>query len=194
MPPPTNCPANMSSQDCHYGPLHQVSTPFLWLWMKGRALLVKAVKIVHISKMARAPTAEKVPYWLCAQLDIRLQQRDRRWHCERFWTVKLADGVIEIFFIDTSPLVHEYQKVVWAENKGAAYHRSAYAFPAGLHILMQRKGDQGSQWRITVQGLTTCCRWHSGAVPRCAAERAGRPSCKVTCALENSCGTPPHPL
>ncbi len=52
------------------------------------------------------------------QLDVRLRERDSRWHCERSWTMALADGAVEFFFIDTSPMVQEYHYVIWAVNRG----------------------------------------------------------------------------
>lgn len=55
--------------------------------------------------------------WL--QLDVRLRDRDSRWHCERSWTMTLAEGAVEFFFIDTSSMVQKYREVVWAVNRGA---------------------------------------------------------------------------
>lgn len=56
-----------------------------------------------------------------AQLDARLAERDGRWHCERFFTLTLAGGDVEIFFIDTSPGVASYQAAVWARNAGKSW-------------------------------------------------------------------------
>jgi tartrate-resistant acid phosphatase type 5 len=56
----------------------------------------------------------------CVQLDARLTQRDKRWHCERSFTVPAAGGRAEIFFIDTTPIVDDYQHVSWAKNRGGA--------------------------------------------------------------------------
>ena len=55
---------------------------------------------------------------LCLQLDRRLTDRDWRWHLERSYTLLLANGQVEMFFIDTSPFVQEYQTAVWSVNEG----------------------------------------------------------------------------
>ena len=52
------------------------------------------------------------------QLDVRLADRDARWHCERFFTLTLAGGQVDMFFIDTSPGVASYQSAPWAANPG----------------------------------------------------------------------------
>ena len=53
------------------------------------------------------------------QLDVRLADRDARWHCERFFTLTLAGGQVDMFFIDTSPGVVSYRTAPWATNPGA---------------------------------------------------------------------------
>lgn len=55
---------------------------------------------------------------LCLQLDRRLTDRDWRWHLERSYTLSLANGQVDMFFIDTSPFVQEYQTAVWSVNEG----------------------------------------------------------------------------
>ena len=52
------------------------------------------------------------------QLDVRLADRDARWHCERFFTLTLAGGQVDMFFIDTSPGVASYRTAPWAANPG----------------------------------------------------------------------------
>ncbi len=64
----------------------------------------------------------------CAlQLDIRLVERDWRWHCERFFTLPLARSMftpmqVEIFFIDTNPALPEYHEAAWAERPGEPFY------------------------------------------------------------------------
>ena len=58
------------------------------------------------------------------QLDVRLTARDARWHCERFFSVKLAEGDVELFFIDTTPIVRSYADEVWARNRGGVRQQS----------------------------------------------------------------------
>ena len=62
------------------------------------------------------------------QLDIRLVERDWRWHCERFYSLPLARSMftttqVEIFFIDTNPALPEYHEARWAERPGVSQHR-----------------------------------------------------------------------
>ena len=52
------------------------------------------------------------------QLDQQLAERDWRWHLERSYTLSLANHQVELFFIDTSPFVQEYQTAVWSVNEG----------------------------------------------------------------------------
>ena len=55
------------------------------------------------------------------QLDQRLAERDWRWHLERSYTLSLSNHQVELFFIDTSPFVQEYQTAVWSVNEGKLY-------------------------------------------------------------------------
>lgn len=55
---------------------------------------------------------------MTVQLDQRLADRDWRWHLERSYTLSLASGHVELFFIDTSPFVEDYQTAVWSVNEG----------------------------------------------------------------------------
>lgn len=55
------------------------------------------------------------------QLDVLLREWDLRWHCERSFSLTLADGRVEIFFIDTSPGVASYRMAPWAVNPGPAF-------------------------------------------------------------------------
>ena len=52
------------------------------------------------------------------QLDQRLADRDWRWHLERSYTLSLANKHVELFFIDTSTFVEDYQTAVWSVNEG----------------------------------------------------------------------------
>jgi len=64
------------------------------------------------------------------QLDVRLAARDARWHCERWYSLSLLGGAADVFFIDTSPGVAEYQAAPWAGNPGAT--RATEPIVAGL--------------------------------------------------------------
>lgn len=59
------------------------------------------------------------------QLDVRLTARDPRWHCERSFSINLAGGDVELFFIDTTPIIRSYTDEVWAINRGGVLQQSA---------------------------------------------------------------------
>jgi hypothetical protein len=63
------------------------------------------------------------------QLDQRLAERDWRWHLERSYTLSLADKQVELFFIDTSPFVEDYQTTVWSVNEGRLFNLTWMRFP-----------------------------------------------------------------
>lgn len=55
------------------------------------------------------------------QLDVRLWQRDKRWHCARSFQLKFGEDdehSAELFFIDTSPGIANYQTAPWANATG----------------------------------------------------------------------------
>ena len=54
------------------------------------------------------------------QLDVRLTARDARWHCRRAFQLGPLGpgGAVELFFIDTTPLLSEYRDVPWRKNRG----------------------------------------------------------------------------
>jgi tartrate-resistant acid phosphatase type 5 len=58
------------------------------------------------------------------QLDVQLTARDPRWHCERSFTLTLAGGEVEIFFIDTTPIMSQYYDAKWANNRGGLKEQS----------------------------------------------------------------------
>ncbi|KAK9904250.1 hypothetical protein WJX75_007708 [Coccomyxa subellipsoidea] len=81
------------------------------------------------------------------QLDVRLRDRDSRWHCERSWTMTLAEGAVEFFFIDTSSMVQEYREVVWAVNRGGILEQSPDAQLKELEVRLARST---AEWKIVV--------------------------------------------
>ena len=68
--------------------------------------------LIRASEHARPPACMQL------QLDVRLARRDPRWHCERTFRLTLAGGQVDIFFIDTTPLLAEYEDVPWRDNRG----------------------------------------------------------------------------
>ena len=68
------------------------------------------------------------------QLGPALPARDARWHCERAFTLRLAGGEVEIFFVDTTPLIKQYLEYDWASNRGeGAGRRGQPASLQGAH-------------------------------------------------------------
>jgi hypothetical protein len=71
------------------------------------------------------------------QLDQRLAARDWRWHCERSYMLSLADGQVELFFIDTSPFVQDYQTAVWSVNQGRHLQANLHGYSLLCHGVNQ---------------------------------------------------------
>ena len=115
MPQPDNCPTQYRATDCSYGPLAQVTLSCLKCLPPVPCTLHH-----HCAGLERHcncwPGFEHCV--LCLQLDRRLTDRDWRWHLERSYTLSLANGQVDMFFIDTSPFVQEYQTAVWSVNEG----------------------------------------------------------------------------
>lgn len=53
------------------------------------------------------------------QLATNLIDRDPRWHCERQYSLQLAEGRVQLFFLDTTPFVNKYRKKSWAKYPGS---------------------------------------------------------------------------
>ncbi|KAK9862760.1 hypothetical protein WJX84_003264 [Apatococcus fuscideae] len=86
------------------------------------------------------------------QLDIRLVERDWRWHCERFYSLPLARSMftttqVEIFFIDTNPALPEYHEARWAERPGGIAEQS---WPSQVRELEYRLSRSKARWKIVV--------------------------------------------
>ena len=81
------------------------------------------------------------------QLDSTLMTRDHRWHCERSFTVTLDGGRVEIFFIDTTPIVEKYKEKVWANNKGGVLQQS---WEDQVSELDGRLARSQAEWKLVV--------------------------------------------
>ena len=81
------------------------------------------------------------------QLDATLSKRDPRWHCERSFTVKAASGEVEIFFIDTTPIVTSYYDKVWADNRGGLKEQS---WEDQLREFEARMSRSKASWKLVV--------------------------------------------
>jgi tartrate-resistant acid phosphatase type 5 len=81
------------------------------------------------------------------QLDVRLTARDPRWHCERFFSIPLAGGDVEIFFIDTTPIIRSYADDVWAINRGGVLQQSP---EDQIRELEARLAASHASWKLVV--------------------------------------------
>ena len=95
------------------------------------------------------------------QLDQRLAARDWRWHCERSYTLPLADGQVELFFIDTSPFVQEYQTAVWSVNEGKLHqaHLQGYPMLCPLHCSCWT-----AAFNSALKGIRMCFSYYVGGI------------------------------
>lgn len=81
------------------------------------------------------------------QLDARLAQRDARWHCERSFVLSLAGGAVDVFFLDTTPLLLEYAAVPWRANRGGLEEQS---WEGQLRELEARLARSAAGWKLVV--------------------------------------------
>lgn len=81
------------------------------------------------------------------QLDIRLVRRDPRWHCERTFSKTYADGAVEIFFIDTTPIISSYADESWATNRGGVLQQS---WEDQVRELEARLARSQADWKLVV--------------------------------------------
>lgn len=91
---------------CTRSPLHQVRCT-----LQSTTLLYVCAVCTHgdyCQMIAHRPS----------QLDASLFARDSRWNCARFYTMALAGGAAELFFMDTSPFVLKYRQRPWARFHG----------------------------------------------------------------------------
>ncbi len=126
MPLPPQCRGNRTG--CSYGPLHQACPArcslsvlarlrHCWCTVKRCAWCARRQSPC---KLLRRRGHGLTLALALAQLDVRLAARDTRWHCERWYSLSLLSGAADVFFIDTSPGVAEYQSASWAGNPGAS--------------------------------------------------------------------------
>ncbi|KAG7671144.1 hypothetical protein Ndes2526B_g02400 [Nannochloris sp. 'desiccata'] len=81
------------------------------------------------------------------QLDVRLTARDPRWHCERLFSVPLTGGDVEIFFIDSTPIIRSYVDEVWAGNRGGVLQQSP---EDQIRELEARLAASHASWKLVV--------------------------------------------
>ncbi|PSC71727.1 purple acid phosphatase 17-like isoform A [Micractinium conductrix] len=82
------------------------------------------------------------------QLDARLAQRDPRWRCACSYSLQFASGQVELFFIDTTPLMAEtYEKAPWRDNRGGLTEQS---WEAQLVELEAQLSWSAARWKLAV--------------------------------------------
>ncbi|KAL4420396.1 hypothetical protein ABPG75_010052 [Micractinium tetrahymenae] len=81
------------------------------------------------------------------QLDVRLAAPDPRWHCARSYRLSLAGGRVDMFFIDTTPLMHEYEKAPWRHNRGGLAQQS---WEGQLRELEAQLARSAAPWKLAV--------------------------------------------
>ncbi len=80
-------------------------------------------------------------------LSARLTERDSRWHCERSYTESYLDGLVEFFFIDTSPFIVDYFNRSWAKYSGGIIEQD---FELQLKEIETRLTSSTALWKIVV--------------------------------------------
>jgi len=78
---------------------------------------------------------------------VRLTARDPRWHCERAFTLTLAGGAVDIFFIDTTPIMTQYEDARWAGNRGGVLQQSWEDQVRELEVRLARSK---AEWKLVV--------------------------------------------
>uniref|UniRef100_A0A1D2A0W5 Calcineurin-like phosphoesterase domain-containing protein n=2 Tax=Auxenochlorella protothecoides TaxID=3075 RepID=A0A1D2A0W5_AUXPR len=81
------------------------------------------------------------------QLSQRLVARDWRWRCERAFQLPLAPGALELFFIDTNPMMSYYRDTPWAGHKGGILDQSLEAQLVELEAALFRSS---ARWKIVI--------------------------------------------
>lgn len=82
------------------------------------------------------------------QLDIRLKKRDARWNCARSYMLGIDDNKIDIFFIDTSPILYtKYYDAPWATNRGGIQEQDWLEQVAELEVNLAKST---AAWKFVV--------------------------------------------
>ena len=81
------------------------------------------------------------------QLGAELPERDWRWNCERSYTKRFLDDVVEIFFVDTSTFISAYRNVSWAKYDGGILQQN---WELQLKEIESRLAASKALWKIMV--------------------------------------------
>ena len=80
-------------------------------------------------------------------LSADLTARDWRWHCERSYTEVYLGGLVEFFFVDTSPFILDYRNKSWAKYNGGILEQS---WELQLKEVEARLASSSAVWKIMV--------------------------------------------
>lgn len=82
------------------------------------------------------------------QLDARLKRRDARWNCARSYSIHIDIHSIDIFFIDTSPILYtKYYNEPWATNRGGIREQDWLEQVAELEVNLAKST---AAWKLVV--------------------------------------------
>ena len=81
------------------------------------------------------------------QLGQALVSRDPRWYCQRRYTKRFGSGLVDMFFIDTSPMVLEYHDMEWGRYPGGITEQS---WESQLKELESDIQSSKASWKIVV--------------------------------------------
>lgn len=128
---------NDKSKPCDRGPLYLVLLSFCTvLRALLRCLAHKGYKkLLNFRKR------------LLVQVGSSIRVHDTRWHCARQYTQTLLNGVIELFYIDTSPFIQSYYETSWAKYKGGLLEQS---WEGQLRELEGRLLRSTATWKLIV--------------------------------------------
>eukprot|EP00884_Botryococcus_braunii_P018240 jgi/Botrbrau1/509/Bobra.110_2s0138.1 len=81
------------------------------------------------------------------ELSVKLWERDRRWHCQRYYKLQAGGGAVDLFFIDTNPFLKLYHGVPWYYNEGGLVEQSWKAQLAELEADLARSR---ARWKLVI--------------------------------------------
>ena len=81
------------------------------------------------------------------QLGVGLADRDDRWFCQRRYTKSFGNGLLDVFFIDTSPMILSYHDTEWARYPGGIHEQN---WESQLKELESDLESSKAPWKIVV--------------------------------------------
>lgn len=81
------------------------------------------------------------------QLGQALMSRDSRWFCQRRYTKRFGNGLVDIFFMDTSPMILEYHETEWSKYPSGIRQQS---WESQLKELEADIQSSKASWKLVV--------------------------------------------